>query len=139
MNIEFPTGDASRQLGSGLTDYWLNTIAQKSLTKRTKLRTNAGIRFAGNTLTGVIGIKTRGKVFNAGTSVVREFTSKLKLGAELTGAVSSNFRLNKGQLQTQIGGKYELKKGLSLDFGVIGGHYPASPRVGLQLGFSRDF
>ena len=31
LYIEFPTGDSNQQLGSGLTDYWLNLIAQKSI------------------------------------------------------------------------------------------------------------
>ncbi|HKC62831.1 MAG TPA: hypothetical protein VKB86_04305, partial [Pyrinomonadaceae bacterium] len=74
MNIELPTGDASKQLGSGLTDYYLNGILQKSLTKKTKLRMNGGILFAGNETTGVIGIKTRGRVFTAGSSLVKQFT-----------------------------------------------------------------
>src|SRR5215469_4575755 len=29
LYIEFPTGDARQELGSGLTDYWLNSIAQE--------------------------------------------------------------------------------------------------------------
>ncbi len=29
--VEFPTGDARQELGSGLTDYWLNFIIQKTL------------------------------------------------------------------------------------------------------------
>ena len=36
MYIEFPTGDTSQQLGSGLTDYWLNSIAQEPLTEKTQ-------------------------------------------------------------------------------------------------------
>lgn len=32
--VEVPTGDSSQQLGSGLADYWLNLIAQKSLTPK---------------------------------------------------------------------------------------------------------
>ena len=36
MYIEFPTGDTSQQLGSGLTDYWLNSIAQEPLTEKTE-------------------------------------------------------------------------------------------------------
>jgi hypothetical protein len=32
--VEVPTGDASQQLGSGLTDYWVNLIAQKSLSPK---------------------------------------------------------------------------------------------------------
>ena len=139
MNIEFPTGDERRQLGSGLTDYWLNTIMQKSLSEQTKLRLNAGILFAGNTLTGVIGIKSRGRVFTGGASIVKQFTDKLDFGAEVTGEVTSNFLLSRGQLQFLVGGNYALKKNLTLDFGLIGGRFPASPRVGAQLGFSADF
>ena len=29
LYIEFPTGDSRQQLGSGLSDYWLNFVAQK--------------------------------------------------------------------------------------------------------------
>lgn len=139
MSVEFPTGDASRQLGSGLTDYYLNTIFQKSLSESTTLRLNGGLLFAGNQTTGVIGIKTRGKVFTGGASWVRSFNDKLSLGAEFTGAVTNNFQLSKGQLQVQVGGNYAIKKHCTLDFGVTAGRFPASPRVGWQLGLSIDF
>src|SRR5579862_1627835 len=46
--IEFPTGDSRQQLGSGLHDYWLNLIAQKSLSPATRITGNAGYLFAGN-------------------------------------------------------------------------------------------
>ena len=139
MNVRFPTGDANRQLGSGLTNYWLNAIMQKSLSKQTMLRMNAGMLFAGNTLTGVVGIKTRGRVFTGGASIVKRFSEKFDFGAEVTGAVTSNFLVSKGQLQVLFGGNYSLKKNLTLDFGLIGGWFPASPRVGVQLGFSANF
>jgi len=140
LNIELPTGDAKKQLGSGLTDYYLNGIVQKSLTDKTRLRLNGGIYFAGNTLTGAVGIRTtNGTVFTTGGSVVHDFTRKLDLGIEFVGAVSHNFDLGRGQLQTEIGGNYQLRRNLSLDFGVIGGFYQASPRVGPIVGFSVDF
>jgi len=47
--LRIPTGDTSRQLGSGLIDYWLNGIVQKSISERTKITANLGILFAGNT------------------------------------------------------------------------------------------
>ena len=59
LYIEFPTGDTRQQLGSGLTDYWLNFIAQKPLSDRTRLNVNVGFLFAGNTGTGVLGIQTK--------------------------------------------------------------------------------
>src|SRR5947209_17110905 len=42
MYFEFPTGDTKNQLGSGLVDYWLNGIAQKHVTERTRITGNAG-------------------------------------------------------------------------------------------------
>lgn len=139
LNVELPTGDPARQLGSGLTDVWLNAIAQKSASDKTKVRLNGGILFAGNTTTGAIGIKTRGRVFTGGASAVRQLTKRLDLGAEVFGAVSPNFRLNRGQLQTQLGGNYAVRKNFTLDFGLIAGRFSASPRLGAQLGFSADF
>ena len=140
LNIELPTGDSKQQLGSGITDYYLNAIAQKSLTDKLKLRINGGMYFAGNTLTGAVGIRnTRGVVFTGGTSLVRDFTTRLDLGFEVYGAVSHNFDLSRGQLQTQLGGNYKLRRNISLDFGIVGGFYQASPRVGPIIGFSVDF
>jgi len=139
FNLELPTGDAKRQLGSGLADFYLNGILQKAVSKNTKLRLNGGILFSGNETTGVVGIKTRGTVFTEGGSLIKQFSPKLQLGVELTGALQRNFQLGKGQLQTLAGGNYQFKPNASFDFGIIGGKYSASPRVGIQLGLSVDF
>jgi len=139
FDLELPTGDTKRQLGSGLSDYYMNGILQKSVSKKTKLRLNGGILFSGNETTGVIGIKTRGTVFTAGGSLVKKFTPQLQLGMELTGAVTKDFQLGKGQLQTLLGGNYQFKKNISFDFGIVGGKYAASPRAGVQLGISVDW
>jgi hypothetical protein len=137
--IQFPTGDVTKQLGSGLTDYYINGILQKSVTPKTTFRLNGGILFAGNEQSGVLGIKAHGRVFTAGGSLVKQFSPKLQLGVELTGALQSNFQLGKGQLQTLFGGNYLFKKNMSFDFGLIAGKYAASPRAGIQLGISIDF
>ena len=137
--VQFPTGDASKRLGTGLTDYYFNGILQKSVTEKTKLRLNGGILFAGNTVNGLLGIRTRGRVYTGGGSLVKQYTKRLDLGAEVTGAVTGNFSLSKGQLQTLVGGNYALGKKLSLDFGLVAGRFAASPRLGAQLGFSKDF
>ena len=139
FNVELPTGDTNRQLGSGLADFYVNGILQKSVSKTTKLRLNGGILFSGNETTGVIGIKTRGTVFTAGGSLVKQFSPKLQLGMELTGALTKEFQLGKGQLQTMFGGNYQFKNNASFDFGIVGGKYAASPRIGIQLGVSVDF
>jgi hypothetical protein len=139
LNVELPTGNAREQIGSGLTDYFLNGILQKSVTKQTKLRLNGGILFGGNTTTGEIGIKARGKVFVGGASLVKQVTPKLDLGVEITGAITTSLKLSRGQLQGLVGGNYALTKKTTLDFGIVAGHFAASPRVGVQLGVSIDF
>jgi hypothetical protein len=47
LNIEPPTGNAKLKLGSGLTDYYLNSIFQKALSPKNVLRVNAGRHFCG--------------------------------------------------------------------------------------------
>lgn len=140
LNVELPTGDARRQLGSGVVDYYLNGIMQKSFSDKTTGHLNGGIYFAGNTLTGVEGIRTtNGVVFTGGASVVRRFTPRLDLGVEVFGAVTQNFDLGRGQLQTQVGGNYSIRKNMTLDFGVVAGFYQSSPRIGPIVGLSIDF
>ena len=139
LNIEPPTGNPKKQLGSGLIDYYLNGIMEKTLTKKLTLRLNGGATFAGNTLTGAVGIKTRGTIFTGGASLVRQFTPKLDLGVEVTGGFTSNLQLGRGQLAEQVGGNYEVRKNLTVDFGFVAGQAVGSPRWGYQLGFSKDF
>lgn len=138
--VQFPTGNASRSLGSGIADYGINGVAQKTFKKKNVVRVNAGYLFAGNTLTGALGFTTvRGQVFTGSASYVRTINEKLQLGGEIAGATASNFQLSKGQLQTQFGGNYQINKKMTFDFGFIAGRYTASPRFGLQLGTSIDF
>lgn len=139
LNLELPTGDAERQLGSGLADFYINGILQKSVSATTKLRINGGVLFSGNETTGALGIKSRGTVLTAGGSLVRQFSPKLQLGIELTGAITKEFQLGKGQLQTLFGGNYQFRNNASFDFGLVVGKYAASPRAGIQLGLSIDF
>jgi len=138
-NFEVPTGDVRRQLGSGLADFYINGVLQKTVTKKTVLHLNGGILFSGNDTTGVIGIKSRGTVFTGSGSLVRKFAPKLDLGVELVGAVTRNFNLGKGQLQSTLGGKYSLRDNMTFDFGIVFGKFSASPRAGVQLGISIDF
>lgn len=139
LNLELPTGNTKRQLGSGLADFYLNGIIQKSLSAKTKLRLNGGILFSGNETTGAVGIRSRGTVLTGGGSLVKQFSPKLQFGVELTGAFTRIRDLGKGHLQTQVGGNYQFRKNASFDFGVVAGKFSASPRAGVQLGLSVDF
>src|SRR5208282_1391561 len=86
----------SQQLGSGLTDYWLTFIVQKSLPGKNRINGNAGYLFAGNTSTGVLGLtKVRGHVFPGGLSLLHDFTPRLTLGAEVFGGFSNNDNLGR--------------------------------------------
>ena len=138
--VEAPTGSVKKELGSGLVDYYLYGIIQKSLTKKTKGRVNGGVIFSGNASTGLIGVQgVRGQVYTGNASLVREFTDRLKLGIEVFGAMSSSGHLDRGQLTTQLGGDYALTKKLTLTFGLLAGRFSASPRAGVHLGFAYDF
>ena len=140
LYIEFPTGDTRQELGSGLTDYWLNSIAQEAVTDKTRINANFGFLFAGNTSTGVIGTRnTRGHVYTGGLSVSHDLTSRLTLGAEAYGAVADNKSLGKDQFQGLAGGWYQLNSRMAITFALLGGSHVASPKIGGQLGFEVDF
>jgi hypothetical protein len=140
LYIEFPTGNSRQQLGSGLTDYWLNFIAQQPLSDQTRINANLGFLFAGNTSTGVVGIRTtRGHVFTGGLSLLHDFSPRLTLGGEIYGGFANNDGLGRSQLQALTGGQYTIRKGLTFNFGLLAGKYSASPRLGGQIGFSVDF
>jgi hypothetical protein len=140
LYIEFPTGNAQQELGSGLTDYWLNSIAQEPLTVKTRLDANFGFLFAGNTSTGVLGTEnTRGHVYTGGLSLVHDFNARLSLGAEAYGAVTDVSSLGKDQLQGLAGGWYQFNSRMAITFALLGGSHVASPRIGGQVGFEIDF
>ena len=140
LYIEFPTGDSNQQLGSGLVDFWLNWIAQKSITDKTRVNGNLGYLFAGNTSTGVLGIQTaRGHVVTAGLSMLHDFTPKLTLGGELYGGYSNNDDLGRSQFQSLVGGIYQVRNGFAISLGALGGKFVASPRFGIQFGIALDF
>lgn len=140
LYIEFPTGDTRQELGSGLTDYWLNSIAQEPLTEKTRVNANFGFLFAGNTSTGVIGTRnTRGHVYTGGLSLVHDFSPRVSLGVEAFGALADNHSLGKDQLQGLGGGWYQLNSRLAITFALLGGSHVASPKIGGQVGFEVDF
>ncbi len=137
--IETPTGDAKTQLGSGVRDYGFNMVVQKSFGQKNTFRLNNGLLFSGNTLTGVVGLKAQGLVYSGGASVTRQLTEGLLLGGEINGSIAERAGLEKSALQTQVGGKYSISETVTIDFGVLAGRMAGSPRVGLQIGFSKDF
>ena len=99
-----------------------------------------GYLFAGNTSTGALGTQTtRGHVFPGGISLQYDLRPSLTLGAEVFAAYTENDGLGKSQVQAMAGGRYVIRDGLNFCFGVLGGKYVASPRLGGQIGFTIDF
>jgi hypothetical protein len=140
LYVELPTGNPRNQLGSGVADYWLNGIAQKKLTSRITYRFNSGILFSGNTLTGAIGIRSnRGVVFTGASSLTFNVTERWLIGGEIAGALTLEFDLGKGQLQSLLGAKCALSKSIGLDFAITGGKFEGAPRLGGSVGISVDF
>ena len=140
LYIEFPTGDARQQLGSGLTDYWLNFIAQKSSRTRPGSTRILAICSPAIPAPACWAFKPRAAMFTpAGLSVLHDFTARLTLGGEIYGGFTNNGNLGRSQLQALVGGQYAIRNGLTFDFGLLGGKYIASPRIGGQIGFSVDF
>src|SRR5438876_3555916 len=71
FSVRFPTGNPINSLGSGVTNYLLVGIVEKSFGEKIKVRTNVGVLFAGNTEVGALGIRTvKGKLFTGGISIV---------------------------------------------------------------------
>ncbi len=138
--VEVPTGDEQQQLGSGLSDYALNFIAQEPLTGKSRVTANFGFLFAGNTSTGVIGTgNRRGHVVTGGLSALHDITPRLTLGVEAYAAIADRSGLGKDQLQGLGGGIYEVRHDLRVTFAVLGGSHEASPKIGAQAGFEVDF
>ena len=139
LYIEFPTGDTRQELGSGLTDYWLNLIAQRPLTEHTRVNVNLGVLFAGNTSTGVVGIETRrGQVYTGGLSLLHDLNSRLTVGGEIYGGIADTDGLDRTQLQALLGAQYAVRENLTICLALVAGMYAASPRIGGQIGFALD-
>jgi hypothetical protein len=132
--MEFATGNESKQLGSGLTDYSINTIVQKTFSG-TQVHFNLGVQFSGNTATGAVGIHTPGDILILGLSAARDFSRRLRLGLDINGAEIFDGGPVEKQLQLTAGGNYALTSNDTLDFAVFVGWYNA-PRVGFTLGIS---
>jgi hypothetical protein len=137
--VEVPTGNAATGLGSGETDVWLYGVMQKTLAKPVVLRLNGGYLVTGNTSTGVVGIRSaHGHVATMGGSLQRQMTERLSFGGEVSAAVADEVGRGRAQLQGLLGGAYDLTEHFGIDVAVTAGHFIASPRFGIQIGFALD-
>lgn len=139
LYIETPTGDAANGLGSGLIDTWMYVVAQKTAGGGVTLRANAGYLFTGNPSTGVVGITgAHGHVATMSVSAGRKMSDAVSVGVEVAGAVANSTAQDRTELQGMLGAKYALRENMAVTAGLIAGHFAASPRLGVQVGFSID-
>ena len=136
LDVELPTGSHRLGLGSSLTDVSTNVVWQHHLSSRWTVRANAGVVFAGNTQTGLLGLRERGTMVTSGASLTATPASRVLVGVEVTGIWSGKESIGDSYVQWQFGGNILLRQGLTLDLGVLGGHSDASPVVGVQIGCS---
>jgi hypothetical protein len=134
--VEVPTGSPARGLGSSLVDTGVTLGSQHRLTQSLTLRVNGGIVAAGNTQVGALGIRQRGTILTAGTSLVAAVSRRVALGVEAVGAWSQHDTLGASFVGWQLGGNILLRPGVTLDWGAIGGRSDASPALALQVGCS---
>ena len=131
-----PTGSSARGLGSSLVDVGITLGSQHRVTETLTLRVNGGIVAAGNTQTGALGIRRRGAILTAGTSMLAAVSRRVALGVEAVGAWSQHTTLGGSFIGWQLGGNVLLRPGVTLDWGAIGGRTEASPALALQVGCS---
>jgi hypothetical protein len=110
--------------------------SQHRLTQALTLRVNGGIVAAGNTQVGALGIRRRGTILTAGTSLVAAVSRRVALGVEAVGAWSQHDTLGGSFIGWQLGGNVLLRPGVTIDWGAIGGRSDASPALAVQVGCS---
>jgi hypothetical protein len=137
--FEAPTGNAKEQFGSGLNDYWLYGILQKSFTKKTKGRLNGGILFSGNETTGLIGIdSSRGQIYTGNGSVVHEFREAPVRRGTIWGS-NREFQTATRSTHNTDWWRLSTHKEVNAVVCFAWPAFTASPRLGAHLGFAYDF
>lgn len=136
FTVQAPTGNSENDIGSGITMTWINAIAAHKFGTHTVVTGNLGFMPTGNPSTGALGINARrGKIVTSGVMVTHDVTDDLKLGAEINGALTTTDK-TAHQVHVVVGANYKLRKALSLDTGVIVGHYARTPRFGVLIGMT---
>ena len=57
---------------------------------------------------------------------------------ELAAAIAAREGLQRGQLQVLVGGTGRLNQTVAITGGLVLGHFAASPKIGVQAGFTVD-
>ena len=136
-SVEFPTGDSKKSFGSGVTDYDTNVLVEQHVTENAVLRFNAGIQFAGNTLTGLIGVRDRGEVISGGASATYQCSPKLAIAGEFSGYQGRSRSAGDREIRVQGGFTYSFNPHLGIAAAIQHGNY-ATPPMQIQTGLIID-
>ena len=131
--IEFPTGDEDKGLGSGVFDYGLNLVGDWTLTQSSSLRANLGILFAGNSLTGVVGLKADGEIVAGSLSFTQALSERWEAGIEVRRAEGQADASSDQELIAQAGARFALNDQVTLAAGVVRG-WSVAPEWQFQVG-----
>lgn len=124
--VEMPTGDESKGLGSGVRDETLNAVAEWTGVHGLDLRANLGVVFAGNSLTGRVGLTSDSRIGTIGLSVTAE-RERFAVGGELSGAVGRLLGERTREVRVQAGTRLALGRRWALGLALQRGWYAAPP------------
>jgi hypothetical protein len=130
-NLKIPTASESKRLGSGKTDFGINTIVTKNLSKRWIFHLNMGYTFMGEH-----GVNNE---FNY--SVAAEFilSDKWALVGEIVGVNNFNGRNRDDSISGLLGAYYHISDSVVWDLAVEIGVNKAAPDFRLTTGLTLLF
>jgi hypothetical protein len=123
-------GDASKGLGTGVTDYSINSILTKELDKLA-LHFNLGY-----TLIGQPAGQTLNNVLNYGCAFESPIIADVTLLGEIYGSTNSDPASNINPLTATLGANKEVIPGLTADAGVSVGLNDAAPQNIIMVGLT---
>jgi cobalt/nickel transport protein len=126
--LKIPTASKSKGLGSGKTDFSINAITTKNISKKLALHLNLGYTF--------IGENHVDNELNYSLAAQFSVTEKWALVAEIMGVNNLNGRTGDDPLSGLIGTYYALTENIILDVGVEIGMTKAAPDFRITAGFT---
>jgi hypothetical protein len=129
--LKIPTASDSKGLGSGKTDFGINTIFTKNLSKRWVLHLNSGYTF--------IGENGKKNEFNYSGAAQFILSDQWALVGELVGVNNFNGHKSGDPFSGLVGTYYSLSDNFVLDAGVEIGMNKAAPDYRLTAGLTIRF
>jgi hypothetical protein len=130
-NLKIPTASESKGLGSGKTDFGINTIVTKNLSKRWVIHLNFGYTFLGE--------HEVNNEFNYSAAAQFILSDKWALVGEIVGVNNFNGRKGDDPISGLLGTYYLISENVIWDAGVEIGMNKAAPDFRLTTGLTLLF